>query len=112
MPNQPINCDTLGDLDGGAARAIVNAALRDAVNDLEDRAHQDKKPRKVVITLTFSHLENGLVDTRVEASVKAPARRTAPTIGEYKRDGSNMRVQFHPLNTDDPRQKAIEDLAD
>ncbi|HEY7328514.1 MAG TPA: hypothetical protein VH592_12775 [Gemmataceae bacterium] len=37
MAQKPLSCDTLGDLDGGAARAIVDAALREALADLDDR---------------------------------------------------------------------------
>ena len=35
---------TLGDLNDGRAAEIINAAIREAVADLEDRGEQDGKP--------------------------------------------------------------------
>lgn len=105
----PINCDALGDLDDGAARAIIDAAIRDAINDLEDRGAQDQKPRKVNIVLTFNLLDNGLVDCRAEAIAKVPNRKTASTIGEMRKDGRNHVVRFRKFSPTDPHQTTIED---
>ncbi len=111
MSTLPITCDTLGELDGGAARAVIDAAIREAVSDLEDRGHQDEKPRKVKILLTFDLIDNGLVACRVEAAPVGPARRTASTIGHFRRDGSAMRVDFRRESPDNPNQTTIADFA-
>lgn len=105
----PITCDTLGELDYGASRAIIDAAIRDAINDLQDRG-EDGKPRKVAITITFGLLDNGLVEAKVEAIAKVPMRKTASTIGEVQRDGRNHRVAFRKYSPEDPAQTTIEEF--
>lgn len=110
MARLPISCDTIGMLDGGAARAIIDAAIRDAVADLEDRGHEDERPRKVEILLTLELLDNGQVGARVEAAAKVPRRRIASTIGEIRRDGQNMRVMFSQYAPDDPTQTTIDEV--
>lgn len=104
-----ITCETLGDLDGGAARAIIDAAFREAVRDLEDRG-DDGKPRKVVVTVTFETLDNGHVETRVEAQAKIPQRRTASTIASIRRDQGAARLLFQTDAPDDPAQRTIDEL--
>jgi hypothetical protein len=110
MARLPICCDTIGKLDGGAARAVIDAAIRDAVADLEDRGHEDEKPRKVEILLTLEMLDNGQVGARVEAAAKVPRRRIASTIGEIRRDGRDMKVVFAEYAPDDPTQKTIDEV--
>lgn len=109
MPTLPVTCDTLGELDGGAARAVIDAAIREAVTDLEDRGADDEKPRKVKIMLTFELIDSGHVACRIEANPLGPPRRTASTIGQFRRDGGAMRVQFNSLSPDSPNQTTIED---
>lgn len=108
----PVSCDTLGDMDSGVARLIIDAAIRDAVNDLEDRGAQDGKVRKVNIVISFDLMDNGLVDARVEATAKLPARRTASTIGEVTQHGRGMSVSFRKYSPEDPRQSTLLDDSD
>lgn len=106
---RPLSLDTLGDLDGGAARAIIDAAIAEALRDLDDRG-DDEQARKVEILITVKQMENGLVDTHVEASAKVPRRRTASTIGKIKRDGKQQtRLLFQDLAPDDPDQRTIDE---
>jgi len=44
MAQKPLTCETIGDLDGGAPRAIIDAAIREALQDLDDRG-DDGQPR-------------------------------------------------------------------
>jgi len=105
----PLTLATLGDLADGAARIIIDAAIRDAIADLEDRGQEDEKPRKAVITLTFSMLDNGMVDTKVEAVTKAPARRTPATIGNIRVEGGKAKMIFSQYAPEDPHQRTIDE---
>lgn len=107
----PVTCSTLGELDEGSARLIIDAAIREAVRDVEDRGN-DEKPRKVVITLTFKQMENGLVEAEVEAVARVPARRTASTIAAVKRkQGEAPSLVFQQYAADDPSQKTIDEVS-
>jgi hypothetical protein len=110
MAKALITCDTLGDLDQNAARLIIDAALRDAINDLEDRGQQDRKPRRVNIVVTFNLLDNGQVSATVEALAKVPMRKTASTIGEITRQGRNMQIMFSQHSPDNPDQLTVNDV--
>lgn len=110
MPQLPVTAETLGMLDGGAAKAIIDAAIREALFDLDDRGFQDGKPRRVEIILTFDLLDNGQVGTRVEAIAKAPRRRTAATIGAFRRENEGVRLVFAQGAPEDPHQTTIDDL--
>lgn len=109
MARLPVSCDTLGDLDGGAARAIINRALREAVFDLDDRAAQDDKPRKVEIVVTFKARDNGDVDVHVEANSKTPRRRTATTTANVKRQDGAAQLVFSQFAPEDPRQSTLDE---
>lgn len=106
---QPVTCDTLGALDNGSARAIINRAILEAVTDLDDRAADDDKPRKVVIELTFERRKNSDVEVSVEAIAKVPKRRTASTVATLRLADNGSQLQFNDLATDDPSQRTIDE---
>lgn len=103
-----LTSETLPQLDGGAAGAIIDAAIREAVSDLEDRG-DDGKPRKVEITLTFTGRDDGLVETDVEAAARLPRRRTAQTIARPKRDAAGSRLFFQGCDPTDPDQRTLDE---
>lgn len=105
----PLTIDSLGELDNGAARAIINAAIKSAVSDLDDRG-EDGKARSVVITLEMGRLDNGLVASHVSAQVKLPPRRTASTLGMVQTRGGQSDVLFQTMAPDDPAQRTIDEL--
>lgn len=107
-----VDADHLGDLDHGAARVIINKALAEAILDLEDRAVEDKKPRKVQINITFDLVENGAVAAKLEAVAKLPPRKAAVTLGELHGRGRDMKVVFRKHSPDDPSQSTIEEIED
>lgn len=109
MSLQPLTCATLGDLDNGSARAIINRAILEAVTDLDDRAADDDKPRKVVIELTFERRKNSDVEVSVEAIAKVPKRRTASTVATLRLADNGSQLQFNDLATDDPSQRTIDE---
>ncbi len=111
MARHLVSCNTLGDLDGGSARAIVDAAIREAVNDLEDRAEYDEKPRDVVIKLRFEMRKNREVDVTLDATAKMPPRRTAMTTGQIVAKDGRAGVRFSALAPDDPMQGTFDEVA-
>jgi len=101
---------SLGDLDNGRARAIIDAAIREALCDLDDRG-DDEKPRFVNIRLTLKQMESGLVESRVEAESRCPKRRTASTIAKVKRDGKmQSRLVFQDGSPDNPDQRTLDEV--
>lgn len=107
---QLITLETLNQLDSGRAGAIVNATIRQALADLDDRAADDEKPRKVVITLTLNRLDSGALAAHLESAWKAPAYKTAGTIANLKRDDAGrVTAEFQPMSPDNPNQKVIFD---
>lgn len=110
MPQLPITCETLGALDNGLAGQIIDAALREASFDIDDRG-QDGKPRKVEIHIVMKMLKNGQVVTTVEATPKVPRRKTAETIGQVKRVGpGRTNIVFSQFAPEDPHQRTIDDV--
>lgn len=102
--------ETLGNLDCGAAGLIIDAAIRDALADLDDRG-SDLKPRKVEIAVTLKVLDNGQVEAHVEACARLPRRRTASTIANLKRQGEQQpRLMFQTMAPDNPDQRTIDEL--
>ena len=103
-----INLDTLGDLDGGAARAIIDHEIARAVADVDDRG-EDDKARKVAIELTLKRLGNGLIETTVTAQAKLPARQTNATFARPKHSGGGVKLQFQEFDNQSPDQMAFDD---
>ncbi len=102
---------TLGELDGGAARAIIEAAIREAMTDLDDRG-QDGLPRRVDVRLTVKQMPNGLVEAHVEATASVPKRRTNSTICRLKRSSDrSARLLFQDGAPDDPDQRTLDEAS-
>lgn len=111
MGNVPLTSKTLADLDEGRAGFIIDAAIRRAVADLDERGGYDGKPRKVVITVTLDLNEKGQVESSLEACVKMPSLRTAPTVGDVENPGrADIGVRFSTNSPDDPTQRTIQDV--
>lgn len=104
-----VSCNALGDLDNGRARAIIDAAIREAIGDLEDRAEYDEKPRDVIIKIRFELRKNKEVDVTVDAVAKMPPRKTAMTSGQIVDREGRAGVRFSALAPDDPMQMTIDE---
>lgn len=103
-----LTLSSLAALDSGAAGAIVEAALREAVADLDDRG-QDQKPRQVLITVSMTQLENGQVAVDVDAAAKLPRRRTASTFCRIKKEVAGASLQFQEWSPEHPDQRTIDE---
>lgn len=76
--------DTLGDLDDGTTRLLVDQALSDALADCDARPALDK-PRRIVMTLEMQPVLNqagGMKGVQAEMSVKLSIPASV-TRGEY-----------------------------
>jgi hypothetical protein len=102
---------TVGQLAGGQAEAIINAALRAALRDTEDRG-ADKKPRKVTIELELRKLGDS-VSATAKAKTSLPPYLTDPTIGELTMDDRGQpEMQFSPVAPENPDQPAVPGMDD
>ncbi len=110
----PVTYETLGSLDSGAAKAIINAAIKEAVSDLDDRGGDDGKARTVLIQIVLTPRSNGQAEVEVQATAKLPPRRTASTVAalRFAKDGGGSQLLFQDLAPDDPDQKTIDEVID
>lgn len=106
-----LTLDTLGQLAGGQAEATINAALRAALRDTEDRG-ADKKPRKVTIEIELKKVGQDNVSATVKAKTSVPPYQTDPTIGELRVSEANGQPEmaFSGDAPDNPDQPAISGL--
>lgn len=107
-----LKLDAIGDLDEGAARLIINAALATAIHDLDDRG-ADGKPREVTISLKMVRLSEGKSDNvgiTVEAAAKLPKYSTPGTIGKIKSRNGVAMLAFQESDATDPDQRTIDEL--
>lgn len=108
MAKLTLTLETLGELDGGRARAIINSAISRAVADLDDRG-MDLKPRKATIELTLLKDKHDRVVIDVQATAKLPSYQTAPTIANPANlPGGEIGLQFQGDAPDNPDQQTFE----
>lgn len=114
MAQVNLTCRTIGDLKGGAAERVIDETITQVVADLEDRGWEDKKPRKVVITIDMlKHTEEmTLIDVIVKADM--PPRKVPTTTATSKRRlVGGMPVddlQFQSANPENPRQGTFPEM--
>jgi hypothetical protein len=96
-------------VDGGSAEAIIDAAINEALADLDDRGDDDK-PRRVLIELTLARMKNGLVEASIKAQSKLPPRQTASTIGNLAKRKDRAVLMFQELSPEDPDQPSFGEL--
>jgi hypothetical protein len=101
-----LTLDSLGELAAGQAKATINAALRAAIRDTEDRG-SDKKPRKVTIEIEFKKASGDHVSATVKARTTVPPYVTDPTVAELVVDGANTQLLFSPSAPDNPDQPGL-----
>lgn len=109
MAQVPLTIDSLGDLDAGMARAVINRSINDALRDAEDRGH-DGKQRKVVLTVSFEKLNDKQVAAEITCQVKLPALKPKATIGNVIFEQGEPKVVFQSHAPDDPNQRTFPQL--
>lgn len=100
-----LSLETLGDLDGGSARVLINRELQRAVDDLYDRGHEDGKPRKVNITVELLHKDK-LITVKALAQAKLPPMASGTTSADVTLIGPKKTpvVGFQSVASDNPAQ--------
>ena len=110
MSQQRLDCDNIGDLGEGRARAIINAAIMESTHDVDDRG-EDGKERTVVIKLRMKRRSDGLVETVVAAQATLPPRQTASTVSKVtQREGRGPQLAFQSWASDNPDQNTFPQL--
>ncbi len=111
MAAADLSLETLGELDEGRARAIIDEAIRHVVADTFDRG-DDGKARQVVITLSLEKMDGGQIVASVTAQTKSPAKRTHNTVGMIGHRAGEPIVQFQLFDRNEPRQRTIDEPMD
>jgi hypothetical protein len=113
MAQTELTCDTLGDLDGGRSRGIINAALRRIMDDLDDRGEEDEKVRALDLKITFV-IKKGNLAVEIQADAKLPKYRSNETIAKLtqkaKRNGTGgvrNAIEFQEHNAENPDQSTF-----
>lgn len=106
MPQTQLTVDTLGELDNGIARALIQKEIDRAVADLVDRGEEDGKVRKVTIEVEMG-LHQGLVVAHVAAQAKIPPRRSRPTVGKLRVEKGRDLLLFQPHDSSNPDQETL-----
>lgn len=109
MAKVALSLDKLGEIDSGAARAIIDAELARMVADVEDRG-DDGKPRQTIIVVTTKKQKSGYVDVEVECHARLPKRRSRPTVAEIAHQKGEPKVLFQEYSPDNPRQSTLDAL--
>jgi hypothetical protein len=104
-----LTISNLQDLDQGKAALAINHAIRQCVEDVQDRPG-DESPRKVAINLEFTPKRDAdsdvldLVEFQVKVATKLPVRRTRVYPMLPVPGGA---VLFQPGSPMDPRQGVL-----
>jgi hypothetical protein len=99
--------DTLGHLAGGTAGFVVDAALRNALRDTEDRG-MDKKARTVTITVSMNKIGKDKISIGLKAKTALPPYVTDDTIGDLGVDERGKpECSFSQVSGENPDQDAI-----
>lgn len=109
---ESLNIDTIGDLDEGRTRLVIDKAIADAVADTEDRG-TDGAARKVNIELSFERVADSELKIGCEVKTKLPAYKTYPTKARVRQEGpGRVGARFSKFSADNPDQQTILDGVD
>lgn len=103
----PVTCENLGRLDKGLAEGVIDAALRQAFQDADDRG-EDEKERKVVIEVSMRKLENDHIVVSLNTHVKMPPQRIGGTVAKVGVKGGEQVLLFEELAPENPDQQTLD----
>lgn len=110
MPEiKSLNLVAFGELDGGKVNIAAQEAIRQCVNDINDRP-AEKKPRVITLKVSLTpklDSESGALDTvdvRAEIESRMPKKTTSKYPMLATEDG---RLTFVPGSPNDPRQGSL-----
>lgn len=100
----PVCMDTLVDLDNGQFRRVGDKVIRAVLNDVNDRAEQDGKPRHLSIDIEFIKVKGVLIITpRIQAKLPPYVCGSTAAKEKVEADGE-LQVLFQPWNADNAEQ--------
>jgi len=104
-----LSCDTIGDLDSGVFRLLVDKMIDLLARDVDDRAEEDGKARRLVIDIEVVKA-NGMVVITPRVDVKLPPRCSRSTAAKERMKGKGQtELLFQPSNGDNPEQGTFAD---
>jgi hypothetical protein len=108
-PRTKLSVATIHQLDGGAVGLMIDAALRTAIADTEDRG-DDGKARKVTVTFAFEQLDSSNVSISVDAKTVVPPYKSGLTIARISSsDNGKFSAEFQPNTPANPDQPTFLD---
>lgn len=100
----PLSMDTIGDLDSGVFRLLVDKQIQALATDLDDRGEEDGKARRLVIDVEIIKVK-GIVIITPRVDVKLPPRVSNSTAAKERMAGKGItELLFQPTNRDDADQ--------
>lgn len=102
-----LSFNALGALDGGMVGGMIDHHLSEAVRDCEDRGPRDGKPRKVLIEITISSVNEGQMSVGVKCHNKLPPMVTADTVANVRYEQQKPALFFEALSPEDPDQQTL-----
>lgn len=100
----PLSMDTIGDLDGGVFRLLVDKEIDVLAKDVDDRGEEDGKARQLEITVEVIKVK-GMVIITPRVKVKLPARVSGSTVAKERMKSKGQgELIFQPSNSDNAEQ--------
>lgn len=99
-----LSCDTIGDLDNGVFRLLVDKQIQALAADVDDRGEEDGKARRLVIDVEVIKVK-GIVIITPRVDVKLPPRVSNSTAAKERMAGKGItELLFQPTNRDNAEQ--------
>ncbi len=93
MDRLKLSLDTIGDLDGGMVRLMIDQEIRKAVADLEDRGAEDKQARTVTFKVALAIVEDRPA-VKVAVTTTLPPLRSRTTAARFVTEAGKHFVTF------------------
>jgi hypothetical protein len=110
----PVCMDTLGELDNGNCKRIVDQLIRAIMHDLDDRGAEDGKPRSLTIKVKVEFIKvNGRTVVTPVMDYKLPPRVAHSTVTVERADeGGQFQLYFQPWNAENANQPVFNQMTE
>lgn len=106
-----LTLESLGQLAGGQAEAVVNAALKSVLRDTEDRG-DDKKVRKVTIVVEMKKVGKDSIAVALQAKPSVPTYQTDNTVADlFLNERGQPEAAFSPVAPNNPDQGELSGMS-
>lgn len=104
----PLSMDSIGDLDGGIFRLLVDKEIDSLAKDIDDRGEEDGKPRQLLIEIEVVKVK-GMVVVTPRVRAKLPARTAGSTVAKERMKAKGQtELLFQPANAENVDQPTFE----